>query len=161
MHTCRGVTLVELVVALALASAVCVSAAGALIASRALAGHARDEAVGVAMAGARLDALLAAAGAPPLVPADALWTDHAGHVDYLDATGRVLGAAPAHRAQAAYVRRWWQRREAAGAQDLVVAAVLVAPAGVADRNEATAAGARLAEQPGVVVRRGARLRTAP
>jgi hypothetical protein len=155
MHTSRGVTLVELVVALGLASVVCAAAGTALVTARTVAGHARDEAIGVAMAGAGLEAVLAAAD-PPGAPADALWADQAGLVDYLDDTGRVIGADAALRAGAAYVRRRWVRREPAGPGELVVAAVVVAPIVVADRLGVIDDGF---EPPaGVVVRRGARMR---
>jgi prepilin-type N-terminal cleavage/methylation domain-containing protein len=92
-------------------------------------------------------------------PADALWRDTAGYVDYLDATGRGLGAGAEARARAAYVRRWAIGRHGAGAGEVALFAVLVAPMASALR---AAAGepARLADQPGVVVLRGTRLRDA-
>ena len=158
MRTCRGITLVELVIALGLASLVCASAATALLMARAIAGHARDQAIGLATAGAGLEAALAAAATLPPAPADSLSADRPGYVDYLDETGRGIGAEPAQRAQAAYVRRWWLRRDDTGTGELAVAAVVVAPAGLADRLGVV--DARWAPPPGVIVRRGARLRTA-
>jgi hypothetical protein len=185
----RGFTLVEAVVALALVTIVGVSVSTALIASRAMAVHDRDRAIGRVAAQARLATLtslafstLAAAdgspvpvtdtttdvsGDPPgpggtglgVSPADALWLDTSGFVDYLDATGRELGSRAGAREQAAYVRRWAIGRQGSGAGDVAVMAVLVAPVSTAAR---AAAGdpARLIDQAGVVLLRGARVRQA-
>ena len=136
MRDRRGFTLVEAVVALALVATVCVSVSTALVASRAMAVHDRDQAIGRVAAQARLATLTSLAfhtiagadglavavtdtttdvsGEPPgpggtglgESPADALWRDRPGYVDYLDATGRDLGRRAGAREQAAYVRRW-------------------------------------------------------
>ena len=114
----------------------CVSVSTALVASRAMAVHDRDQAIGRVAAQARLATLTSLAfhtiagadgsavavtdtttdvsGEPPgpggtglgESPADALWRDRPGYVDYLDATGRDLGRRAGAREQAAYVRRW-------------------------------------------------------
>ena len=121
MRDRRGFTLVEAVVALALVAAVAVSVSTALVASRAMAVHDRDQAIGRVAAQARLATLTSLAfhtvagadgsavavtdtttdvsGDPPgpggtglgESPVDALWRDTPGYVDYLDATGRDLG----------------------------------------------------------------------
>ena len=192
MRDRRGFTLVEAVVALALVAAVGLSVSTALVASRAMAVHDRDQAIGRVAAQARLALLTSlpfhtAAGEdgaavavtdtttdvsrdPPgpggtglaESPVDALWRDTAGYVDYLDATGRDLGRRAGAREQAAYVRRWVIGRQAGGhggAGEVAVIAVLVAPVSAAAR---AAAGdpARLIDQPGVVLLRGARVRQA-
>ena len=189
MRDRRGFTLVEAVVALALVAAVGVSVSTALVASRAMAVHDRDQAIGRVAAQARLATLTSLAfhtmaGAdgsavavtdtttdvssdPPATggtglagsPVDALWRDTPGYVDYLDATGRDLGWHAGAREQAAYVRRWVIARQGGGAGEVAVIAVLVAPVSAAAR---AAAGdpARLSDQPGVVLLRGARVREA-
>jgi hypothetical protein len=93
-------------------------------------------------------------------PADALWRDCAGYVDYLDGVGRSLGTSAGDRARAAYIRRWAITRRGAGAGDVAIVAVLVAPAATAARVEAAGGGAQLIDGPGVVVVRGARARQA-
>lgn len=94
-------------------------------------------------------------------PGDALWRDRAGYVDYLDAMGRGLGSDALARAQAAYVRRWTVGRQggAAGAGEVASIAVLVAPMSAAARAAARDPTG-IADEPGVVVQRGARSRQA-
>ena len=189
MRDRRGFTLVEAVVALALVAAVGVSVSTALMASRAMAVHDRDQAIGRVAAQARLASLTALAfcriasadgsvvtvtdtttdvtGDPPgpggtglaASPGDALWRDTPGYVDYLDATGRDLGWGAGARQQAAYVRRWAIGRQGSGAGEVALFAVLVAPVSTAARA-AVGDGPRLIDQPGVVLLRGARVRQA-
>ena len=189
MRDRRGFTLVEAVVALALVAAVGVSVSTALLASRAMAVHDRDQAIGRVAAQARLATLtslafrtIAAADGsavavtdtttdvsadPPgpggtglgASPSDALWRDTPGYVDYLDATGRDLGWGAGARQQAAYVRRWAIGRQGSGAGEVALFAVLVAPVSTAARA-AVGDGPRLIDQPGVVLLRGARVRQA-
>ena len=188
MRDRRGFTLVEAVVALALVATVGVSVSTALVASRAMAVHDRDQAIGRVAAQARLATLTSLAfhtiaGAdgsavavtdtttdvsaePPgpggtglgESPADALWRDRPGYVDYLDATGRDLGRRAGAREQAAYVRRWVIARQGGGAGEVAVIAVLVAPVSTAARAAAGDADApdRLARR-----RRAARRAGAP
>lgn len=185
-----GFTLVETVVALALVATVGLSVSAALVASRAMAVHDRDQAIGRSAARARLATLQAlafdtivdadgavvvvtdtstdVAGEPPgpggtglrASPVDALWRDRAGYVDYLDATGRPLTSADLRRIPAAYVRRWAIDRRGHGVGEVALMAVVVAPMAMAMR---AAAGdrTRLIDEPGVVVLRGARVRQAP
>ena len=145
MRDSRGFTLVEAVVALALVATVAVSVSTALVASRAMAVHDRDQTIGRVAAQARLAALTSlafhtVAGAdgsavaltdtttdvsrdPPgpggtglrESPVDALWRDTPGYVDYLDTAGRDLGPHAGAREQAAYVRRWAIGRQGGGA----------------------------------------------
>jgi hypothetical protein len=186
----RGFSLVEAVAAMALVVAVVGAVTTALAAGRVVAGRERDEAIGRAAAAARLATLATLPfhtaagldGAPVAVtdttadvaadpigpggpglqpsPDDALWTDRRGYVDYLDASGRALGAGAGGRARAAYVRRWSIGRlpAVAAAGEAASFAVLVAPIAAASR--AAGEPARLADQPGVVVLRGARSRQA-
>jgi type II secretory pathway pseudopilin PulG len=185
----RGFTLVEAVVALALVATVGVSVSTALVASRAMAVHDRDQAIGRVAAQARLSTLASLAfhsiagadgssvavtdtstdvsGDPPgpggtglaESPADALWHDTTGYVDYLDAAGRDLGRRAGARERAAYVRRWAIGRQGGGAGEVALIAVLVAPVPAAAR---AAAGdpTRVIDWPGVVLLRGARMRRA-
>jgi prepilin-type N-terminal cleavage/methylation domain-containing protein len=186
MRDARGFTLIEVVTAMTLVAVVGLTVSSALLAGRAVAAHEREQAIGQVAAHARLATLMSLAfervegpgGAALSVtdtstdvttdttagtglsesPADALWVDHPGYVDYLDATGRALGAGAGAAASAVYVRRWAIGRQGAGS-DVASIAVLVAPLAVAYR---VAAGdpSRLVDQPGVVVRRGARMRQA-
>ena len=158
MRASPGFTLIEAVVALALVAIVGVSVSTALVASRSVAVRSREQAIGAIAARARLAALIEQAerADPVLSPADALWADYAGCVDYLDATGRELGAGG--DPGAAYVRRWSIGRHGRAPGEVTTFAVLVAPIAVAARTAAGAAPAALADQPGVVVLRGARVR---
>jgi type II secretory pathway pseudopilin PulG len=192
MTASRGFTLVEAVIGLTLVCGVCATTALALVASRAMSVRARHETIGAVTARARLAELVSLAfgiavgpsgdpldvtdatsdlssdppgrGGPGLTPspADALWIDRPGYVDYLDETGRALGAGADVRAGAAYVRRWAIVREGRGAGEVASFAVVVAPIAIADRL--AAAGPpdvpRLLAQPGVVCLRGARSRHA-
>lgn len=185
----RGFTLIEAVVALALVVTVSVSVSMALVASRAAAVHARDQAIGRVAAQARLAVLTSLAfstiadadgsaiavtdtttdvtvdplgpGGTGLAesPPDALWRDTAGYVDYLDATGRDLGAASGARDRATYVRRWAIGRQGSGPGEVAVIAVLVANRAAAART-ATGDPTRVIGEPGVVLLRGARVRQA-
>jgi hypothetical protein len=180
--------LVEAVAAMGLIVAVVGSVTTALAAGRAIATRAREQAIGrvaaqthvATLTSLRFDTIAGADGAPLAVtdtttdvsrdppgpagtglqpsPADALWVDRPGYVDYLDANGRGIGADAPARARAAYVRRWAIGRVAPGAAgELASIAVLVAPRAVALR----AAGgdpAHVVYQPGVAVHRGARSR---
>jgi hypothetical protein len=172
---------------------VAVSVSTALVVSRAMAVHDRDQAIGRVAAQARLATLTSlafhtAAGAggsavavtdtttdvsgdPPgpggtglaESPADALWRDTPGCVDYLDATGHDLGRQAGARAQAAYVRRWAIGRQGGGglggAGEVALIAVLVAPVSAAARAAAQDPPS-LIDWPGVVLLRGARVRQA-
>jgi prepilin-type N-terminal cleavage/methylation domain-containing protein len=190
MRNGRGFTLVEVVVAMALVTVVGLSVATALVASRAIAVHDREQAIGRVAAQARLatltsfafDTIVGADGTAVAVtdttsdvtvepfgpggtglrasPADALWRDCAGYVDYLDVTGRSVGAGAGDRTGAAYVRRWAIGRHGADAGEVALVAVLVAPVSTAARVAAAGDDARLIDQPGVVVLRGARVRQA-
>ncbi len=190
MNESRGFSLIEAVVALALIAVVVVSASTAMVTSRAVAVSGRDHTIGLIAARARLSMLDAlafetardAGGAvvavtdtttdvtvdPPAgggtglgeSPVDALWTDRPGYVDYLDATGRALGTSAGDRASAAYVRRWAIGRQGSGRGEVATIAVLVAPATAAARAAAGGDPARVRNQPGVVVLRGARVRQA-
>ena len=183
----RGFTLVEVVAAVSLLAVVGLSVSTALIAGRAVALHGREQTIGRIAAQSRLATLTAlafsrstdatgttivvtdtttdltvdppAAGGAGLLPspADALWRDIPGYVDYLDPTGRGLGGGADARARAAYVRRWAIGRLGAGAGEVALLSVLVAPAGTALRAAASDP-ARLGDHPGVVVLRGMRLR---
>jgi type II secretory pathway pseudopilin PulG len=184
-----GFTLVEVLVAMTLMIVVGLSVSATLVAGRGIAAHDRAQAIGLVAAQARLATLgslafhttAAADGSPIAVtdtttdvaaeppgpggtglgesPADALWTDRAGYVDYLDASGRSLGAGAAARGRAAYVRRWAIGRQGVGPGEIVSMVVLVAPMAAAARAAADEP-ARLGAQAGVVVRRGARMRQA-
>ena len=192
MTTSRGFSLVEAVIGLALVGSVCATAALALVASRAMSVRARHEAIGAVTARARLAELASLAfgialgpsgdpvevtdttsdlsgdppggGGPGLTPspADALWIDRPGYVDYLDETGRAIGAGADVRASAAYVRRWAIVRQGRGAGEVASFAVVVAPIALADRLAAEGPPdvPRLIAQPGVVCLRGARSRQA-
>lgn len=193
----QGFSLVEAVAAMALVVVVVAAVSTALVTGRAMAGYEREQAVGRAAARARLATLSSLPfstiagidGAPVAVtdttsdvasdpigsggtglgpsPADALWVDRAGYVDYLDATGRGLGSGAVARARAAYVRRWAIGRPAAatgaaaapGAGEVASITVLVAPVSVAARASARDP-TRIAGEAGVVVYRGARSREA-
>ena len=192
MTRTAGFTLVDALIGLSLVGAVCASAAIALASARTIGARARHDTIGVAMARSRLSELAAlrfaatadAAGAvafatdttsdlsvdPPRPggpglspsPSDALVVDRPGYADYLDDTGRAIGADAAARARATYVRRWAIVRHGAGTGELVVFAVLVAPLAIVDRFAAAGPidAATLAAQPGVVCLRGARARQA-
>jgi prepilin-type N-terminal cleavage/methylation domain-containing protein len=190
MRARGGFTLVEVVVAMSLVTVVWVSVSTALLASRSIAVHDRDLAIGRVAAQTRLAVLSSIAfhtiagadGAAVAVtdtttdvtrdplgpggtglrasPVDALWRDCAGYVDYLDGSGRSLGAAASDRPRAAYVRRWAIARRGGGAGEVAILTVLVAPAATAARLEAAGGGARLIDRPDVVVVRGARARQA-
>lgn len=76
-------------------------------------------------------------------PADALWTNTSGYVDYLDQSGRWVGSGASPPPGACWVRRWSIEPVAANPDDLLVLQVLVIPAGSvgsgqrpADRNAA-------------------------
>jgi hypothetical protein len=183
-----GFTIIEAAIALGLAAATAVSVAAALATSRAVGVQARDDAIGVIAARARLaelqalrfdvrrepDGTLATATDattdvttdPPSAagtglaasPPDALWRDRAGYVDYLDASGRAIGIDAAAARTAAYVRRWRIGRQGRAAAEVAPIAVLVAPAAVAARVAAGGTADRLAEQQGVVVLGGAVVR---
>jgi prepilin-type N-terminal cleavage/methylation domain-containing protein len=185
----RGFTLVEVVAAVLLLTVVGLSVSTALLAGRAAAVHGREQAIGRIAAQSRLATLarlafyrsIDAAGAAVAVtdtttdlaadpatsggaglqpsPAGSLWRDTAGYVDYLDATGRALGADAEARARAAYVRRWAVGRQGDAAGEVALFAVLVAPMATA-LHTATSEPARLGEQPGVVLLRGTRHREA-
>jgi hypothetical protein len=187
-----GFTLVDALIGLSFAGAVCASAALALASARTIGVRARHDTIGVAMARSRLSELAALRfstiadasgvlgfatdttsdlsvdpprpGGPGLTPSppDALVVDRPGYADYLDDTGRAIGADPTSRARATYVRRWAIVRHGAGTGELAVFAVLVAPIAVADRLAAAGPieAATLAAQPGVVCLRGARARQA-
>jgi prepilin-type N-terminal cleavage/methylation domain-containing protein len=184
-----GFTLVEVLVAMTLMAVVGLSVSAAVSAGRAIAVHDRAQAIGRVAAQARLASLgslafhtIAAADGSPIAvtdtttdvtadppgpggtglaesPADALWTDRAGYVDYLDTNGRCLGAGVGARNRAAYVRRWAIGRQGVGAGELASMTVLVAPIAATARVAADDL-ARLGAQAGVVVRRGARMRQA-
>jgi prepilin-type N-terminal cleavage/methylation domain-containing protein len=186
----RGFTLVEVVVAMALLIVVGGSVSTALIASRTIAVHEREETIGRIAAQARLATLTSltfgtvagADGAAVAVtdtttdvtadplgtggtglgpsPGDALWRDCAGYVDYLDAMGRSLGTGAVDRSRATYVRRWAIGRQGVGVGEVARVAVLVAPIATAARVAATGDGPRLIDRPGVVLVRGARVRRA-
>jgi hypothetical protein len=185
----HGFTLVEVVVALPLVVVVAVSVSMALVASRAMAVDDRDQTIGRVAAQSRMATLTALAfqtiaaadGSPVAVtdtftdvaadpptsggtglaesPADALWRDRAGYVDFLDGTGRALGANPEAASRAAYVRRWAIARRGVGVGEVAHLTVLVAPAAAAARAAAGDPGALLAQR-GVVVLRGVRARQA-
>jgi prepilin-type N-terminal cleavage/methylation domain-containing protein len=185
-----GFTLVEVLVAMTLIGVVGLSVSSALVAGRALALQDRAQAIGQVAAQARLAALgslafhtiAAADGSPVTVtdtttdvaadppgpggtglgdsPVDALWTDRAGYVDYLDGSGRSLGAGAGARDRATYVRRWAIGRQGVGPGEVVSMAVLVAPMATAARAAAAGEPTRLVAHAGVVVRRGARMRRA-
>lgn len=192
MTRTAGFTLVDALIGLSLAGAVCASAALALASTRTIGARARHDTIGVAMARSRLSELASlrfsatadAAGVvafatdttsdlsvdPPRPggpglspsPSDALVADRSGYADYLDDTGRAIGADASARARATYVRRWAIVRHGAGTSELAVFAVLVAPLAIADRLAAAGPvdAATLAAQPGVVCLRGARARQA-
>ena len=157
MRASPGFTLIEAVVALALVAVAGLSVSTALVASRTVAVRSREEAIGSIAARARLAALMEGADRTDPVPSPgtALRVDSAGYVDYLDATGRELGAGD--EPGAAYVRRWSIGRHGRAPGEVTLFAVLVAPIAVAART-AGADPAALADQPGVVVLRGARVR---
>lgn len=189
MRNERGFTLVEVVVAVTLLTIVGVSVSTALVVSRSMAVHEREQVIGRIAAQARLATLTSlafdtigdAGGAAVAVtdttsdvtldppgaggtglrpsPPDALWRDCPGYVDYLDAIGQSLGARVGGDSRATYVRRWAIGRSGAGPGEVVLIAVLVAPLATAAR---AAAGdpTRVIDQPGVVVLRGARVRRA-
>ena len=174
--------------ALALVATVGVSVSTALVASRAMAVHDRDQAIGRVAAQARLSTLASLAfhslagadgssvavtdtstdvsGDPPgpggtglaESPADALWHDTPGYVDYLDAAGRDLGRRRRTGA-AAYVRRWaigrQGERRRRGRPDRGAGGAR--PGG---RSRAAGDPTRVIDWPGVVLLRGARVRRA-
>ena len=161
-----GFTLIDAVVALAILVGVCGGVLAAVAGGRLLATRGRHEAVGAAMAVARLGELRASTfTSPPAAddtglaetPADALWRDRDGCVDYLDLAGRPIGAGDR---QAAYVRRWRVARRGAAGAELAVLAVLVAPIAEAARSAAAGELRALERRPGVVVVRGALARRA-
>ena len=190
MHATRGFTLVEAVIGLALVGTVCLTAALAIVAGRGIGQRARHETIGTVAARARLADLASltfaidsgptgepiertdtttdltcdppAAGGSGLTPSppDALGVDRVGYVDYLDDTGRSLGAGDAARAQAAYVRRWAIVREGRGAGEIASFAVAIVPVALAYRivPGGPVDVPRLLAQPGVVCLRGARSR---
>ena len=178
--------------ALALVAAVGVSVSMALVASRAMAVHDRDQAIGRVAAQARLATLMSLAfhtiagadgaavavtdtttdvsGDPPgpggtglgASPADALWRDTPGYVDYLDATGRDLGRQRrrpgAGHLRAALGDRPPGKRRGAGEVAVDRGA---GGAGVGGGSRGGRGARRAAStQPGVVLLRGARVRQA-
>jgi hypothetical protein len=171
-----GFSLIETTIALALTAAIAASVSTALAASRAAGAQARAMAIEVVAARSRLAELgalryevaMSTAGVATAVTdvgltpttADALWSDRAGCVDYLDATGAAIGADAAAAARAAYVRRWSIGRHGSGPGEAVLLAVLVAPVAVDRRVRALGDTARLVDQPEAVVVRGALARQA-
>ena len=166
MERQAGFTLIEAVIGLAILVAVCGGVLAALAAGRVVALRSRQAAIGAAMASARLAELRAgtfttapAASAPALAvtPADSLWRDRDGCVDYLDGVGRPVAESGA---PAAFVRRWRVGRRGAGAAEVAVVSVLVAPMADAARAAQGEDPRRVERQPGVVVLRGALARRA-
>lgn len=162
-----GFTLIDAVLALAILACVSGGVFAALAGGRAVAMRGRHEAVAAALAASRLAELRAAtftspptaddAGLPD-TPADALWRDRDGCVDYLDAAGRPIGDGGAR--PAAYVRRWRIARRGSAGAELAVLAVLVAPIAEAARAAQAGDPRTLERRPGVVVVRGALARRA-
>jgi type II secretory pathway pseudopilin PulG len=171
-----GFSLIEAVMALALTATIAIGVSTSLVASRAAGVRARDTAIAVIAARARLAELAAlrfdiAIGADGVAaprtdaglapsPPDALSADRAGYVDYLDASGAPLGADARAAASAAYVRRWTIGRQGGGPAEAALVAVMVAPVAVERRVRALGDPARLVDQPEAVLLRGALVRHA-
>ena len=148
----RGLTLIEVVVAIALFTLVSVGAAHLLVWVMRAMWSSGAETVALAAAHARLEELQSLAwhwdaagnrvsdldtslsGRTPagggrgltVSPANALQENIDGYVDYLDTRGQWVGAGPRAPDSAAFVRRW-EIRALAGAPDTLVFRVLVVP----------------------------------
>jgi hypothetical protein len=163
----RGSTLPEALIGLCLIALLLVTMASLLAIARRVTTDARQQAMALALARARLEELhglefarvaLAGGGVAEITdgstdlsgprpevggsglassPGDALERDAEGFADYLDAEGHWV--APDERARAAYVRRWRIEHMGAGDSELAAVDVLVAPAIVAARLTAAAA----------------------
>lgn len=148
----QGFTVVEVLVAMAVLVIVVTSVASAALGASVAAERARQHTLATLLAAERLEQLrslawgLGAAAAPAptsdvttdlaSVPATAgggglgpspvasLSVDSPGYVDYLDASGRWVGAGPAAPADAAFTRRW-RISVLTGAHDCVVLEVIV------------------------------------
>lgn len=117
MHRCRGAlaaagntsgfTLVEVLVAMALLSSAVVTVLHLVVMSSAANLSARDLSYTTALASAKLDELRAGDVAGLVGSSPVAWAFSApGHVDYLDAAGKVVGSAGLPPADAIYIRRW-------------------------------------------------------
>src|SRR5882672_7247946 len=103
----RGFSLLEVLVATTIVM-VGVVALAQLVA---LAAHAnllaKQTTIAAALAQDKTEGLLTnVAGGQPSSPPDTLGHNVDGYCDFVDATGRLLGAGPAAPAGSAYLRRW-------------------------------------------------------
>jgi hypothetical protein len=177
----RGSTLLEALIGLGLLAVLLVTMASLIAFGRGVTERGRRQTLALALARARLEQLQSLEFArEPLVdggvaeitdlvtdlsgpepdvggrglassPGDSVERFVAGYADYLDARGRWAGDEEGARATAAYVRRWRIERRGAGASELAIFDVVVAPASVAARVESQPEpGVALLADPGVV-----------
>jgi hypothetical protein len=101
MHTEKGTTLVEAIVAIGLLAGAVVSLASLSSVAIRSAGIARERSTATILAVQKMEELCRDASSLPLSAANAWAVDTPGHVEFLDAYGRPLGGRGG-----VYVRRW-------------------------------------------------------
>ena len=153
-----GMTLVEVIVAIAIFATACLAAAHLVVWGMRTVHTSGAASVTVAAAAAKMEELQSlnwrfnvagerisdAALAPS--PADALSRNVAGFADYLDEHGEAAGGGLDPSPTAVYLRRWALRPLAGAADDTLVIQVLVAPLSQVsspDARAATGGGATL------------------
>jgi prepilin-type N-terminal cleavage/methylation domain-containing protein len=134
-----GMTLVEVIVAIAVFATACLAAAHLVVLGMRTVQTSGASTVAVAAAAAKIEELHSLvwrfdeAGerisdpALALSPSDALQRNIAGFADYLDQEGQPAGAGVDPPPGAVYVRRWALRPLAAAPDDTLVIQVLVVP----------------------------------
>jgi type II secretory pathway pseudopilin PulG len=150
----QGITLVEVLVAAAILTIVATSLVSVAIAASVATWRARQHTLATVLAAERIEQLRslawgagaasaptplsdvstdlsrtpASAGGPGLTasPASSLSADTPGYVDFLDASGRWVGAGPSVPADAVFVRRW-RVSPLTGSADALVLEVVVSP----------------------------------
>lgn len=143
-----GFTLLEVLIAIVLLATAVVTTAGLVTMAGASVRVARTHTLTALLASDKMEDLRALPWASLVAlspsPAGALQRDEAGYVDYLDGTGRWVGATPV--ARAVYVRRWSLQPLPEDPDGTLILQVLVVP--VAYRGSASV---RAAAVPGAVV----------
>ena len=146
-----GMTLIEVIVAIAVFATACLAAAHLVVWGMRTVQTSGASTVAVAAAAAKIEELHslvwrfdetgARVSDPRLAisPLDALQRNVAGFADYLDQEGQPAGTGLDPPPGAAYVRRWTLRPLAAGPDDTLVIQVLVAPLTVVGSPNARAA----------------------
>jgi len=123
----RGFTLIEVLIAMLLASVVALGLAPLFALAMAVVHAARDETVETTLAIQKLEQLIAPWASADLTmsPPDALSADTSGYSERVDSTGQPLGAGPGWGG--AYIRRWSVSPPPSGASAPVLRVLVTTP----------------------------------